>query len=71
MVGTDFCSPLIGRSAGCPVSAGRALGKGGVQRREERNPRCSESTTIGRERKLGKTELRVFLVFDQPVVAGE
>ena len=53
---TDFCCPVIGRFAGCPVSAGRALGKGGVQWREERKSRC-ESTRFGKTTTL-KNQLR-------------
>ena len=43
MVNTDFCCSVIGRCAGWPVSGGRALGKGGVQWREERKPSLRES----------------------------
>ena len=47
LVDTDICCAVIGWFAGCPVSAGRALGKGGVQWREERKSRC-ESTRFGK-----------------------
>ena len=60
LVDTDFCCAVIGRFAGCPVSAGRALGKGGVQWREERKSRC-ESTRFGKTTTL-KTSRGVFLV---------
>ena len=57
---TDFCCAVIGRFAGCPVSAGRALGKGGVQWREERKSRC-ESTRFGKTTTL-KNQLRSVFV---------